>query len=64
VALELLVCIGQALWDVIAPAMHDAWRGLLYTELEEQVAGEIDQQALDAKRALLLRNLTCNAELS
>jgi hypothetical protein len=53
VAMELLVCVGQALWDVIRPGRCDAWRELLCTELAEQVGGEIDEQARDAKRALL-----------
>jgi hypothetical protein len=61
VALELLVCIGQALWSVISSVMHDAWRAMLCTELEEQVCGEIDQDALDAKRALLASRATTRA---
>ena len=53
VALELLICIGQTLWEVVSPAICNTWINLLCTELGEQVTGEIDEQALGAKRALL-----------
>jgi hypothetical protein len=52
-ALELLRCVGQALWEVVNPAMQRAWVDLLCRELAEAVPGEIDEDALDAKRGLL-----------
>ena len=52
-ALELLVCIGQALWEKATPAEYTAWLGLLRTEVEAGVRGEIDDYALRSKHELL-----------
>jgi hypothetical protein len=51
--LELLVCLGQALWDVVSREQYSAWLALLRAEIQEQTTGEIDEQALAEKRALL-----------
>jgi hypothetical protein len=51
--LETLVCVGQALWEVIRCGECARWLLLLNTEIEEQVIGEIDAQALADKRQLL-----------
>jgi hypothetical protein len=52
-ALELLVCLGQALWEGATPAEYTAWLELLRAEVEAGVRGEIDDHALRSKRELL-----------
>jgi hypothetical protein len=53
VALELLVCLGQALWERATSAERSDWLQLLGAELEAGVSGEIDEDGLRAKRELL-----------
>jgi hypothetical protein len=53
VALELLVCLGQVLWERAMPAERRSWLALLGAEVEAGVKGEIDEDALQAKRELL-----------
>jgi hypothetical protein len=53
VAVEMLVCAGQALWEVIEFGERTQWVELLYAEIAEGVGGEIDEQALADKRKLL-----------
>jgi hypothetical protein len=53
VALELLVCLGQALWERATSAERTEWLQLLGAELEAGVGGEIDEDGLRAKRELL-----------
>ncbi len=53
VALELLVCVGQILWEEAAPAEQQAWLEQLRREIEAGVTGEIDEQALECKQRLL-----------
>ncbi len=52
-ALELLVCVGQALWATTSAAERAAWLRLLRAEIDARVAGEIDEEALAEKRRLL-----------
>jgi hypothetical protein len=53
IALELLVCVGQALWGKLsARELGDYWT-LLDREIVEGVTGEIDERALDERRLLL-----------
>lgn len=52
--LELLLCLGQVLWE-ISPQDHPGWLTLLDEEFTEGIAGEIDQDVLALKRALLSR---------
>lgn len=52
-ALELLVCLGQALWETTSPAERAACLKLLRAEIDAGVAGEIDEAALAEKRRLL-----------
>jgi hypothetical protein len=53
VALELLLCLGQALWDELSlPERERYWR-LLAAEVDDGFPGEIDEQALEAKQRLL-----------
>ena len=52
VAMELLLCLGQALWERLSEAELRAYWALLYDEIITGIEGEIDEQALEEKRAL------------
>jgi len=53
VAMELLLCLGQALWEKLtANELQEYW-SLLSREILEGISGEIDEQALEEKRSLL-----------
>lgn len=52
-ALELLLCLGQALWESTTPEERAAWLKLLDAEMRARVSGEIDEEALEEKRRLL-----------
>jgi len=51
--MELLLCLGQALWEKLTSEQSAAYWRLLDAEILEGVAGEIDEYALKEKRALL-----------
>jgi hypothetical protein len=53
IAMELLLCLGQALWGRMTAEEVRAYWSLLDQELTEAVTGEIDEQALEEKRLLL-----------
>ena len=53
IALELLLCLGQALWGRLSSGELRAYGSLLHREMLEGVTGEIDDQALVEKRSLL-----------
>jgi len=52
-ALELLTCLGQALWESAGNAERRSWLHLLQQEMEAGVEGEIDEAAIDEKRQVL-----------
>ena len=52
-ALELLTCLGQALWNSASAEERRVWLKLLREEIEAGVEGEIDERALREKRAML-----------
>ena len=52
VALEVLTCVGQALWDVISPDKCTRWLQMIQCEIDEGVTGDIDEQSLAEKQAL------------
>ena len=52
-AMEVLVCLGQALWHRLFPSEMRAYWTLLWGEIRAGIDAEIDEQALDAKRSLL-----------
>jgi hypothetical protein len=56
-AMELLLCLGQALWERLSDAEFRAYWLLLAGEIRDGIQGEIDQQALDEKRSLLASRL-------
>ncbi|MCS7314803.1 MAG: hypothetical protein NZ554_04985 [Bryobacteraceae bacterium] len=53
VAMELLLCVGQILWEETTDEERRRWLGLLRGEIEAGVEGEIDEIALQAKARLL-----------
>ncbi len=61
VAIELLVCLGQALWEKTTRAEREAWWMLLGAEIEAGVEGEIDEAALREKRALLASRVSARS---
>jgi hypothetical protein len=53
IAMELLVCLGQALWERLSVAELSAYWTILRDEINSGIEGEIDEHALDEKRFLL-----------
>jgi len=53
VALELLLCVGQALWTKLTGGQQKAYWLLVDAELVAGTPGEIDEEALRQKKALL-----------
>ena len=53
VALEVLVCLGQALWETLKPSESTTYLLLLSHEIVDCVTGEIDEDALEKKRRLM-----------
>lgn len=51
--MELLLCLGQALWENTVGGEREAYWKLLGAEIEAGATGEIDDEALREKRALL-----------
>lgn len=52
VAMELLLCLGQGLWERLSDGELRPYWMLLCEEISVGIEGEIDQQALDGKRCL------------
>jgi hypothetical protein len=52
VAMELLLCLGQGLWERLADGELRAYWMLLCDEISTGIEGEIDEQALEEKRSL------------
>ena len=52
-ALELLQCLGQALWEVALAAEREAYLKLLDAEIGAGVLGEIDKESLREKQVVL-----------
>ena len=50
IAMELLLCLGQALWGKLSARELRAYWKLLEREVSEGITGEIDEQALEEKR--------------
>lgn len=53
VAMELLLCLGQGLWERLTDGELHAYWTLLYDEIGMGIEGEIDEQALQGKRSLV-----------
>ena len=52
VAMELLLCLGQGLWERLSDGELRAYWMLLNDEITLGIEGEIDEQALEEKRSL------------
>ena len=52
VAMELLLCLGQGLWERLPDGELRAYWNLLWDEISMGIDGEIDEQALEEKRSL------------
>ncbi len=52
IAMELLLCLGQALWEKLSDAECQEYGRLLHDETRRGIEGEIDEQALEEKRSL------------
>src|SRR5260370_4670087 len=61
IALELLVCVGQALWEKLSQSQRKAYWLLLDDEISAGVPGEIDEEALKQKNLLLSRRSTATS---
>lgn len=53
VALEILTRLSQALWERLSKVEESGYWRLLDAEILANISGEMDEQALDAKRLLL-----------
>jgi hypothetical protein len=53
VAMELLLCLGQGLWERLSDGELRAYWMLLDAEISMGTEGEIDEQAFEEKRRLL-----------
>ena len=61
VALEALLCLGQALWDELDEAEYASWLEALGREIQAGITGEIDETALEEKRALASSRVTARS---
>ena len=61
VAMELLLCLGQALWERAGPRNREAYLKLLWEEIEAGVCGEIDEEALREKSRLLASRVAASS---
>lgn len=52
-AMEVLLCLGQALWENLSHGQRTAYWLLLDAEIRAGITGEIDEGALKEKKALL-----------
>jgi hypothetical protein len=49
IAMEVLVCLGQVLWEKLSAVELRAYWFILWDEINSGIAGEIDEQALEEK---------------
>jgi hypothetical protein len=53
IAMELLLCLGQALWERLSDGQLREYWLVLDQEIQAGISGEIDEQALEEKCSLL-----------
>lgn len=63
IAMELLLCLGQALWEKLSRNQRGAYWRLLDTEFQAGVSGEIDEDAFTEKRVLLRNRFSARSRL-
>ena len=61
IAMELLVCLGQILWERLTPDQSKAYWGLLDAEFQAGIEGEIDDEAFTQKKTLLRNRVTARS---
>ncbi len=61
-AIELLLCLGEALWERLIPEERALYLRLLGEEIARGVEGEIDDSALEEKTLLLSNPLAARGE--
>lgn len=62
IAMELLLCLGQALWEKLADGELRQYWLVLDQEIRAGISGEIDEQALVEKRSLLASRVHARSE--
>jgi hypothetical protein len=62
IAMELLVCLGQALWEKLTSTQLRAYWLLLDSEFLAGIRGEIDEEAFKEKRVLLASRISAASE--
>jgi len=62
-ALEILLCLGQALWESASAEAREVYLRLLAAEIEAGVAGEIDEESLSEKRALFANRASARSRI-
>ena len=60
--MELLLCLGQALWQRLSPEQLQAYWQLLDSEFQAGISGEIDEDALGEKQALLASRISATSD--
>src|SRR5215470_5959744 len=58
IAMELLLCLGQALWEKLSDREIREYWLVVDQEIRAGISGEIDEQALEEKRSLLAAGFT------
>lgn len=62
VALEMLACLGQALWEKLTTDQLKSYWQLLYAEFQAGIDGEIDDEAFAKKRTLLRNHFSARSK--
>jgi len=62
IAMELLICLGQALWKKLSSEQSRAYWLLLDSELVRGVKGEIDEEAFTQKQAVFRSRITAASD--
>ena len=61
IAMELLLCLGQALWEKLSDGERREYWLVLDQEIRAGISGEIDEQALEEKRSLFESRFHANS---
>jgi hypothetical protein len=62
IAMELLLCLGQALWEKLSDGELRQYWLVLDQEIRAGTSGEIDEQALEEKRSLLASRVHAHSQ--
>jgi len=64
IAMELLLCLAQALWEKLSDGELRKYWLILDQEIRAGIIGEIDEQALEEKRAMLASHARSHRQLA